>query len=191
MSDEKDLDVDASLKKAKILEQKQKFAQQRLDVSWSAVAKENKKEEFAPISSPIWESQVAKSIDFHGKNLENGSFEGENLENANFSVADMKGINLAGANLKGADFSGADLSGANLEGADLTGANLSGAKLCGANLKKVKLKEAKLTDADLTDAIFLEIDIDNLTLEELQELVEYLATYYPHKLNQYQYYSSF
>lgn len=180
MSEDTNTDLDIKLKKARILEQKHKFAQQKSDIAWSAVAKPE------PISNktiPVWAPKLADGIDFHGKNLENGSFAGENLENANFSFANLKGINLAGANLRGVDFSGADLSGANLEGADLTGANLSGAKLIGANLKRAHLKESKLSGADLTDAVFLEIDIDNLTLEELQELVEYLATYYPHKLN--------
>ena len=187
-------DENTDLKKAKILEQKHKFAQQRVSVTWSAVAKatETKSEETPPTLKPpttspltanIWPTQTTSNIDFHAKNLENGDFAGENLQNANLASANLKGINLAGANLRGVDFSGADLTGANLEGADLTGANLSGAKLIGANLKKTILKESKLSGADLTDAIFLEIDIDNLSLEELQELVEYLATYYPHKLN--------
>lgn len=180
MSEDTNADIDIKLKKARILEQKHKFAQQKNDVAWSAVAKPEPKTEQP---APVWAPKLADGIDFHGKNLENGSFAGENLENANFSFANLKGINLAGANLRGVDFSGADLSGANLEGADLTGANLSGAKLIGTNLKRAHLKESKLSGADLTDAVFLEIDIDNLTLEELQELVEYLATYYPHKLN--------
>lgn len=182
MSEDVITDATLELKKAKILEQKHKFAQQKSDVSWSAVAKsEPSQNNISP--QPLWMPQTNTSIDFHAKNLENGDFAGESLQNANFSSANLKGINLAGADLRGVDFSGADLTGANLEGANLTGANLSGALLKGANLKKVKLKEAKLSGADLTDAIFLEIDIDNLTLEELQELVEYLATYYPHKLN--------
>lgn len=176
-------DNNIALKKAKILEQKHRFAQQKGDVSWKAVAKPEPIITNNPTPATVWAPKLAENIDFHAKNLENGDFAGENLENANFSVANLKGINLSGADLRGVDFSGADLSGANLEGADLTGANLSGAKLIGANLKRAKLKETTLTDADLTDAVFLEIDIDNLTLEELQELVEFLATYYPQKLN--------
>ena len=183
MPDDYKIDLDVELKKAKILEQKQKFAQEKNDIGWQAVAKpEISSEELLKIKH-TWENKTTSNIDFHGKNLENGTFTKENFENANFSAANLKGINLAGANLRGVDFSGADLSGANLEGADLTGAILTNAKLVGANLKRAKLKETKLDGADLTDAIFLEIDIDNLTLEELQELVEYLATYYPHKLN--------
>lgn len=194
MSEEHTTDTEINLKKEKILEQKHKFAQHKSGVSWTAVAKKEKEQNIsiphlkAPqknieTKTPVWTPQTTGNIDFHAKNLENGNFAGEDLQNANFASANLKGINLAGANLRGVDFSGADLTGANLEGADLTGANLSGAKLIGTNLKKVILKEAKLSGADLTDAIFLEIDIDNLSLEELQELVEYLATYYPHKLN--------
>ena len=182
MPNDNDINLNIELKKAKILEQKHKFEQEQNSVAWREVAK-TPSENNPSSSQTLWTPQIAEKIDFHTKNLENGNFAGENLENANFSAANLKNINLAGANLRGIDFSGADLSGANLEGADLTGANLAGAKLIGANLKRVKLREATLTGADLTDAVFLEIDIDNLTLEELQELVEYLATYYPHKLN--------
>ena len=185
MSESNDIDNSLELKKAKILEQKQKFVQEQAGVNWKAVAKEEPKYNsgFSFMQKQIWTPDKISGADFHAKNLENGDFAGENLENFNFSAANLKGINLSGANLRGVDFSGADLTGANLEGADLTGANLEGAKLIRANLKKVKLKEAKLTGVDLTDTVFLEVDIDNLTLEELQELVEYLATYCPHKLN--------
>lgn len=190
MSDNEETDFDLELKKAKILEQKQKFNREKAEISWNAVAKPEPKPVFKPVAreekieSPLpWEPKKIDSINFHGKNLCNGNFAGENLENADFSSADLRGINLAGANLRGVDFSGADLTGANLEGADLTGANLSSAKLEKANLKKCRLHEVTLDEADLTDAVFLEIDIDNLTLEDIQDLVEYLATYYPHKLN--------
>ncbi len=192
MSDKKEPDFELELKKAKILEQKQKFAQEKAEIGWQAVAKKESVQQTAtPINTKIsninlsqpWLQKTNTGIDFHGKNLENGNFAGENFENANFSASNMRGINLAGANLRGVDLSGADLTGANLEGADLTGANLTGAKLVGANLKKVCLREVKLEDADLTDVTLLEIDIDNLTLEDVQALVEYLATYYPHKLN--------
>ena len=40
-----------------------------------------------------------------------------------------------------------------------------------------------LTDVYFQDAILLDITIDDISLEELQELIEYLAQYYPHKLN--------
>lgn len=197
MSDNEETDLDLELKKAKILEQKQRFNREKTDISWNAVAKPEPQSVFTPVAQPDsasssfstaqinqpWMPTADKGINFHGKNLCNGNFAGENLENADFSSADLRGINLAGANLRGVDFSGADLTGANLEGADLTGANLSSAKLEKANLKKCRLHNVTLDEADLTDAIFLEIDIDNLTLEDIQALVEYLATYYPHKLN--------
>ena len=110
---------------------------------------------------------------FVGKNLEGGMFAGENLKGANFSVA----------NLTGVDFSGANLTGANLEGADLSGAILSGAVLHNTNFSKAILNGVKLVDADLENAILLGIEIDALGIEELQALIEYLAKYYPHKLN--------
>lgn len=168
--------------KAKILEKKNMFSQEKKassEVSWSAVAAN-----IPEVSADnIWMPEAVTGIDFHGKNLENGKFSGERFENANFSAANLKNIDLSHANLAGADLSGADLSGANLEGADLTNVNLSGANLSGANLKGAKLNGAILENIDMTDTILLDIDIDNLTLEKLQELVEYLATYYPHKLN--------
>ena len=102
---------------------------------------------------------VRSDFDFIGKNLENGKFAQENLEGANFSVANLTGVDFSGANLKGVDFSGANLTDANLEGG------------------------VRFTDADLEDAILLGIDIDDIALEELQSLIEYLAKYYPHKLN--------
>ena len=194
MSDNEQTDLTLELKKAKILEQKQKFNREKAEISWNAVAKPEPQTAFNKTIGPEinvqqnknsmpWMPQTKEDINFHGKNLRDGNFAGENLENADFSSADLRGINLAGANLRGVDFSGADLTGANLEGADLTGANLSSAKLEKANLKKCRLHEVKLDEADLTDVILLEIDIDNLTLEDIQALVEYLATYYPHKLN--------
>lgn len=45
------------------------------------------------------------------------------------------------------------------------------------------MKGVKLQEADLEDAILLGIEIDELGIEELQQLIEYLAKYYPHKLN--------
>ena len=186
MSDNSETNIGLELKKAKILEQKQRFSKEKADFSWNAVAKSETRPLSAVVTSTIIDTLVPKTpnnLNFQGKNLKNGDFAGEKLENANFAGADLTGINFAGANLRGVDFSGADLTDANLEGADLTGANLSGAKLIRANLKKTHLQNVLLDGADLTDSVFLEIDIDNLTLEDLQELVEYLATYYPHKLN--------
>lgn len=186
MSDNSETNIDLELKKAKILEQKQRFTKEKTDFSWNAVAKSDVRPLPAKVTSTILDTlipQTPNNLNFQGKNLKDGNFAGEKLENANFTGADLTGINFAGANLRGVDFSGADLTGANLEGADLTGANLSNAKLVSTNLKKTRLQNVDLHGADLTDAVFIEIDIDNLTLEDLQELVEYLATYYPHKLN--------
>lgn len=146
--------------------------------SWSAVSKTAG----APPKSGL-DNFLSYKIDFVGKNLEDGRFANENLENANFSVANLKGVDFSGANLKGVDFSGADLSGANLKGADLTGAVLSGAQLVGTDFTGAVLKGVTLTDADISDAILLDVEIDEIGLEELQSLIEYLAKYYPHKLN--------
>lgn len=171
------------LKKAKIMEQKHKFAQEKTDITWAAVAKPESTTDSNLSTTPVWLPKAKQHIDFHSKNLQNGTFSKENLEGADLSGANLSNADLSGTNLRGADLSGADLTGVNLEGADLTGANLSGAKLIGANLKKTKLHDVLFDGADLTDAVFLEIDIDDLTLENIQDLVEYLATYYPHKLN--------
>ena len=120
---------------------------------------------------------------FVGKNLEGGMFAGENLKGANFSVANLSGVDFSGANLSCVDFSGANLTGANLSGANLSGAILSGAVLHNTNFSKAILNGVKLVDADLENAILLDIEIDALGIEELQALIEYLAKYYPHKLN--------
>ncbi len=120
---------------------------------------------------------------FVGKNLENGKFAEENLQGANFSVANLTGVDFSGADLRGVDFSGANLTDANLSGADLSGAVLSGCVLHRTNFTKAKMNGVKLVDVDWHDAILLDIDIDELGIDELQNLVEYLAKYYPHKLN--------
>jgi uncharacterized protein YjbI with pentapeptide repeats len=128
-------------------------------------------------------SDNADVLSFVGKNLENGKFAAENLQGANFSVANLTGVNFVGADLRGVDFSGANLTDADLTGADLTGAVLSGAVLHRTNFTKAKMHGVKLVDADLEDAILLDLDIDSIGIEELQELIEYIAKYYPHKLN--------
>lgn len=120
---------------------------------------------------------------FSNKVLQGGNFSGENLENADFSGSNMQEINLSKANLQNVDFTGADLSGADLSFANLDGAVFTGAKLIGTNFTGAHMHGVKLIDADLQDAILLDADLDNLTIEELQELIEYLALYYPHKLN--------
>ncbi len=128
-------------------------------------------------------SNFLNSIDFVGKNLENGKFAHENLENANFSVANLSGVDFSGADLRGVDFSGANLTDANLSGADLSGAILSGTVLARTNFTGAKMHGVKLTEAYLEDAIMLGAELDDLSIEELQLLVEYMAKYYPHKLN--------
>ncbi len=148
------------------------------ECSWRAVSKVDE----AAQRVDGLDNFLSFKIDFVGKNLEGGRFANENLENANFSVANLKGVDFSGANLRGVDLSGADLTGANLRGADLTGAILSGAQLSGADLTGAKLNNVKLTDVDIENAILLDIEMDDITREDLQELVEYLAKYYPHKL---------
>lgn len=144
---------------------------------WSAVSSNFAKNTFSETLTPT------KNIDFIGKNLEMGKFAGENLENASFSVANLSGVDFSGANLRGVDFSGANLSDANLSGADLSGAILSGTVLARTNFTGAIMKGVVLTEADLEDAILLDISIDELGIEELQALIEYMAKYYPHKLN--------
>lgn len=142
--------------------------------SWSMVSKQTD-------DSPF--QLTDDGLNFVGKNLENGKFANENLKGANFSVANLMGVDFSGADLRGVDFSGANLTNANLVGADLSGAILSGAVLHGANFTKAKMHGIKLVDADLEDTILIDIDFDTVGLEELQELIEYLAKYFPHKLN--------
>ncbi|MBE6444575.1 MAG: pentapeptide repeat-containing protein [Alphaproteobacteria bacterium] len=146
-----------------------------VDVLWSAVSL------FGDGNANL--SNFSNGVDFAGKNLENGKFANENLQNALFTVANLTRVDFSGANLSGVNFSGANLTEANLSGADLTGAVLSGAVLKGANFTGAKLNGVKLQEADLENAILLDIEIDQLGIEELQELIEYLAKYYPHKLN--------
>ena len=89
-------------------------------------------------------------------------FGGKNLENGKFANENFENANFSVANLKGVD-----------SNAVLKHTNFSGAVLNGV----------VLTDADLDNAILLDITIDAIALEDLQELVEYLAKYAPHKLN--------
>ena len=122
-------------------------------------------------------------FNFSGKVLYGGQYSGEDLRKAVFSGADLRETNFSDAKLDGADFSGADLSGANLSGACLNGAVFSGAKLRGTNFTGAKMNGVVLVDADIQDAILLDVEMDRLAIEELQALVEFLAVYYPHKLN--------
>ena len=129
-------------------------------------------------------SDVAEYIlDLSNKNMAQGKYAGENFANVKFAMSNLEGADLRNADLRGCDFTGANLKGANLSGANLEGANLSAAQLKEANFKGASLKSAKLTDADIEDAILNDIDIDDLGRANLQELIEYLAKYYPHKLN--------
>lgn len=142
--------------------------------SWRAIA--NLSEEYE-------EKEANKNLIFTGRILQGGNFSGENLEGADFSGSNMQEIILKDANLRNVNFTGADLSGADLSGSMLDGAVFTGAKLIGTNFTGAHMHGVTLKNADLQDAILLDADLDNLSLEELQELVEYLATYYPHKLN--------
>lgn len=118
-----------------------------------------------------------------GQSLIGSDFEGANLVGADFSGATLQDSNFRNAKLSGADFSGADLSGSDLSGADLSDCIFAGATLKGANFTGANMEGVILRDADLEDAILMDIQIDELGIEELQALVEYLALYYPHKLN--------
>lgn len=118
-----------------------------------------------------------------GQNLIGSDYAGQVLSHADFSAANLQDANFKEANLSGADFTGADLSGADLSGADLSDSIFSGAKLKGTNFSGANMEGVILRDADIEDAILMNIQMDELAIEELQALVEYLAVYYPHKLN--------
>lgn len=153
----------------------QKLKNGEISVTWSAAAR--------PENEIFQVGHKTEGIGFVGKNLENGHFAGEDLSDANFSVSNLTNVDFSNANLRNVDFSGANLTGANLSGADLTGAILSGSVLHRTNFTGAKMRGVKLIDADLEEAILLDIDIDDIGLEELQNLIEYIAKYYPHKLN--------
>lgn len=128
-------------------------------------------------------SKNASGQEFSGQILAEQNFAKADLTNANFSAADLTHADFSGAVLKGADFSGANLTDANLSQADLSGAVLSGANLLRANFTGAKMNRVVLTEANLEEAILLGIEIDELGIEELQALIEYMAVYFPHKLN--------
>ena len=121
--------------------------------------------------------------EYAGQVLAEQNFSKTDLTNANFSAADLTGADFSGAVLRGADLSGANMTDADLSQADLSGAILAGANLLRANFTGAKLNGVTLTEANLEEAILLGVEIDELGIEELQALVEYLAKYYPHKLN--------
>lgn len=118
-----------------------------------------------------------------GENHLGADFSGQSLSGVDFSAADLQDATFKDAVLIGADFTGADLSGADLSGADLSDAIFAGAKLKGTNFTGANMEGVILRDADIEDAILIDINLDELAIEELQALVEYLAIYYPHKLN--------
>ncbi len=128
-------------------------------------------------------SHVADGEYHVGEVLAGADYTGANLAHADFSAANLQDADLTNANLSGADFTGADLSGANLSGADLSDAIFAGASLKGTNFTGANMEGVILRDADIEDAILMDIRMDELAIEELQALVEYLAIYYPHKLN--------
>lgn len=118
-----------------------------------------------------------------GQNLVGADFSGKDLSQKDFSAANLQDAHFNNADLSDADFTGADLSGADFSNADLRDVIFAGAKLKGTNFTGAKMDGVILRDADIEDAILLDIQIDELALEELQALIEYLAVYYPHKLN--------
>jgi uncharacterized protein YjbI with pentapeptide repeats len=118
-----------------------------------------------------------------GQNFSGQDFSGQDLSKQDFSATNLQDANFQNAKLSGSDFTGADLSGADLSGADLSDAIFAGAKLKGTNFTGANMEGVILRDADIEDAILLDIKMDELAIEELQALVEYLAIYYPHKLN--------
>lgn len=152
----------------------------RKNFSWQAITEiSNTQSSYSVAGTKDYKSD----FNFSGKVLRGGKFIGENFKNANFSSSDLKEVDFKNADLEGADFTAADLSGADLSGANLNGAIFTGAKLRGTNFTGAKMNGVILVDADIQDAILLDVEMDQLALEELQALVEYLAIYYPHKLN--------
>lgn len=138
----------------------------------AVIPKEEKKAELHPVT------EVRQMPNHEKESYKEGVFEGKSFRGLNLSGADF-----SGASLKGADFSGADLSGVNFSGADLSGADLSGAILHQTNFDKALMNGIRLSNADMDGAVLTDIRIDELGITELQELVEYLAKYFPHKLN--------
>lgn len=166
-------------------------------VGWRAVAsaKEDKPEK-RPEKQPKAEAPAVKlyfdptkvslhgkNTDFNGKDLKNSNYENADLKDYNFSVSDLSGTNFSGAKLHNVDFSGANLTDVNFSGADLSGAVLSGANLLRTNFTGAVLKGVVLTEANLENAILLDVELDDLGIEELQALIEYMAKYYPERLD--------
>ncbi len=147
--------------------------------SWQAIAEQLNRED-----SLNGKYQSIKTGEHHiGQNLVGVDYSGQTITDADFSAANLQDANFKNAVLTNTDFSGADLSGADLSGADLSDSVFAGAKLKGANFTGANMEGVILRDADIEDAILIDIRMDELALDELQALVEYLALYYPHKLN--------
>lgn len=147
--------------------------------SWKAIAGEISRYD----SEQGRRRDVGKGEYHVGQNLLGMDFSGQDLGSADFSAANLQDANFKDAYLVGVDFTGADLSGADLSGADLSDSIFAGAKLKGTNFTGANMEGVILRDADIEDAVLMDIRMDELAIEELQALVEYLAVYYPHKLN--------
>lgn len=147
--------------------------------SWRAIADEIEK-----IDDISGRRKRLADGEYHvGSNMVGADYSGQDLSKADFSAANLQDANFSGAKLVGVDFTGADLSGADLSGTDLTDSIFAGATLKGTNFTGANMEGVILRDADIEDAILIDIKMDELAIEELQALVEYLAIYYPHKLN--------
>ncbi len=182
-NDEKKFNISSMLDKVKDARNKQDQSAERVlnkSFSWQAISDATEKRN-SYYSSYIQSSQT--DFNFSGKVLRGGKYAGEKLKNANFASSDLQEVDFTNADLEGADFTAADLSGADLSGANLNGAIFTSAKLRGTNFTGAKMNGVVLVDADIQDAILLDVEMDQMALEELQALVEYLAVYYPHKLN--------
>lgn len=150
--------------------------------SWNAISEVVIKEgdDKAPLK-PM--HRKGKGEDFSGQVLIGAKHEKASLKHADFSGADLRDSDFRCADLEGADFTSANLSGADLSGANLNNAVFTSATLKGTNFTGAKMRGVTLKDADIEDAILLDVEMDEIALQELQDLVEFLATYYPHKLN--------
>ncbi len=184
---------DSHIKENQHLEKDENFPQHKNMPEKEYTSQKNStKLQYEDVDSDSWhavssfqeeEALPLLNIEFNGKNLENGEFNNENLQDANFSYANLSGVNFSGSDLRGADFSGANLTNTDLSNANLSGATFSGAQLFGTNFTGATLNNVIFTEAKFQDAILLDIDIDEITMQELQQLIEYVAKYYPEKLD--------
>lgn len=151
--------------------------------SWSRISQEQKEKYSIPLSSRESYKNKPRGKNFNGRNMRACDYEKQNFENADFIGADLANGNLKKANLKGANFTNADLTGVDLSGADLEGAKFSGANLMQTNFTGANLKDVLFDCSDLAEAFLLDMGMDDISIEDLQEFVEFLAVYYPHKLD--------